>query len=174
MVTRPCRRLVRGALWGLLRLRRGPELGTGKGVAGGTRVSGTRHETRDIPPRVCQPHGGRGKAPGPGGLTQQGAAGSPSGPPPPTHPGSRGEPSPQQSMTASLVCLQAIRVERGTVGCPNPQMFWPVSEGVLDRPECPVVVTNPSGFAKRSKDAGGCLLLRKQGKVPLGTRKGAA
>ena len=60
------------------------------------------------------------------------------------------------------------------MGCPNPQTFWPVLAGVLDSPECLVVVTNPSGFAKRSKDAGGCLLLRKQGMVPLGMGKGAA
>lgn len=48
----------------------------------------------------------------------------------------------------------------------------PVSAGVLDGPECPIVVTNPSGVEKEARTlADG---LRKQGRALLGMGKGGA
>lgn len=94
-------------------------------MAGGGRVSGTRHESRDVPPHACPSRGCGGKAPdpaGPGALSPHEAP---------------EESPPQQSLRAAQCLHRWIRVEGSTARCLNPRTFscGPVPAGV------PIVVT---------------------------------
>lgn len=98
LLTRLRRGLRRGALWVLPRLRWGPELGSGKGVAGGGRVSGRDTKRGASLPTCVRPRAAVAKRqdpaayPGRGGGLRLDGAGGPS-------------PHAQQSVPASSVYL---------------------------------------------------------------------